>query len=449
MMTEIPVPPKEEQSIGMGFYLTDNPPIGGRLKKSPEDFIVNEISIPPTRDDEGKYTIARVKVYNWETNRLIRAFSRRFGISKKRIGFAGTKDKRAVTTQLISFQCDEQMIIDSNIKDVYIIDTYRSNKSIRMGDLQGNNFQIRIRDLFKPKEELEKKVEAVLGDISEIGGFPNYFGVQRFGAIRPITHLVGMEIVRGNLEKAVMIYIGNPYPMESHEAREARTRLELDRDYNKALESFPVDYIFERTLLTHLSKNGEDWAGAISCLPENLRMMFIHAYQSFIFNKILTQRNEHGIPLNEPILGDILIPLNKIKLPDRHRYIKVDKKNLSKMTYLVEKGMAFISGLVVGFECEFANGEMGEIERTVIENEKLNLSDFVIPEINGISSRGMRRELLSPVFNLKWKISYDSPTRLTKKGERKGVIELDFSLFRGTYATSFLRELIKGKVTDY
>ncbi len=94
-----------EADVGMRRYLCDSDGTGGHLKTEPEDFIVREISDPPRAKENGEYAIATVTTRNWETNRLIRIMSRSLGMSRTRIGFAGTKDKRAITTQLMSFRC--------------------------------------------------------------------------------------------------------------------------------------------------------------------------------------------------------------------------------------------------------------------------------------------------------------------------------------------------------
>ena len=94
-----------EKDIGMLYYLSGADGTGGRLKARAEDFVVEEVSKGPERAENGKYTIATVKATNWESNRIIRLFAREMGMSRERIGFAGTKDKRAVTTQLMSFEC--------------------------------------------------------------------------------------------------------------------------------------------------------------------------------------------------------------------------------------------------------------------------------------------------------------------------------------------------------
>src|SRR3970040_1538835 len=93
----------DESIVGISGYLTTSPGLGGRIKGEAEDFVVEEIpaDIPPST--EGSYTVAKLRSRNWETNRLVREIARRLRISRKRISFAGTKDRRAVTTQLLQF----------------------------------------------------------------------------------------------------------------------------------------------------------------------------------------------------------------------------------------------------------------------------------------------------------------------------------------------------------
>ena len=92
-----------EKNIGIETFLTSSLGVGGRLRTYPEDFVVSEISNPPKKNEDGIFAIADVTSVNWETNLLIRELSNILHISRQRIGFAGTKDKRAKTTQLMSF----------------------------------------------------------------------------------------------------------------------------------------------------------------------------------------------------------------------------------------------------------------------------------------------------------------------------------------------------------
>src|SRR5512137_568774 len=94
----------KESDLGLElFYTKDIPGIGGKLRKTPEDFVVDEISVLPPAYEDGKFVIAKVWHRNWEQNRLIRRIGTNLRVGRARIGFAGTKDGRSVATQLMSF----------------------------------------------------------------------------------------------------------------------------------------------------------------------------------------------------------------------------------------------------------------------------------------------------------------------------------------------------------
>jgi len=298
----------EEAAIGLEVYGTDAPGIGGRLKRSPEDFLVEEVSAYPPRFDGGPFTIAKVTAQNWEMNRLVRQLSKSLGIARERIGFAGTKDKRAITSQLMSFPVPADRLMQLSLHQIAISDPYPAKRGITIGDLVGNAFTIRVTETELHDDALSTAVADTTEQLEALNGFPNFFGVQRFGAVRPITHEVGKWIVKGDLEKAVMTYAANPLPNEREESREARKRLQEEGDFEQALSYYPKIMTFERTLIGHLSRNPGDHAGAISTLPSNLQMMFVHAYQSFLFNRMLSERVRRGIPLDRPVEGDVVLP---------------------------------------------------------------------------------------------------------------------------------------------
>ena len=137
-----------EKNIGIEAYFTNYMGIGGKLRISPEDFIVNEIFLYPKKVEHGCFSIAEVSCRNWETHRLVRELSKRLKISQKRISFAGTKDKRSCSTQLMSFyNVSEENISSIKIKDVSIKNMYHSDITIKIGSLLGNRFEITIRNI--------------------------------------------------------------------------------------------------------------------------------------------------------------------------------------------------------------------------------------------------------------------------------------------------------------
>lgn len=423
-----------EKNIGIETYFTPYPGINGKLRTVTEDFIVNEIFSYPKQKEDGLFAIAEVSSKNWETHRLVKELSKKLRISRNRIHFAGTKDKRSYSSQLMSFRnVNKEDLLNLRLKDVTIENTYNSDKSVTIGKLLGNKFRIIVRDI--DKRIKKENIENIFSYLSKNGGFSNFYGVQRFGITRPITHIVGKYLLKGDFEKAVMIYIANPISGESPESFNMRKELENTHDFSKAFHEYP-DYLnFEKAMLNKLIHDPTDYVLAFKELPKNLQTMFINAYQSYLFNKILSKRILKKIPLNNAIVGDLIIPIRNGKID--HGYIPVKESNIDKVNKQISKQKAFISGLLVGNKPIFSEGEMGEIEHKVIEEEKIDYRDFVITEIPYISSSGSRRALIATFENLDWELKKD------EINENKKALQLYFELQKGCYATSLLREIMK------
>ena len=420
-----------ERDLGIQGYLTTTPGVGGILKASAEDFIVEEVSadLPPVPD--GAVTIARLRVREWETNRLVRQLARSLHVSRRRIGFAGTKDKRALTTQLFSFdRIDPEAVRSLRIKDVEVLDAFSSSRALEIGDLVGNAFRIIVRDLRLPPQEAAEAVAATTVQLETFRGFPNFFGLQRFGSVRPVTHEVGRHLVRGEFGEAVETYVANPIEGEDPESFEVREALAASGDVKEALRDYPRAYTFEKALLSHLAVHPGDSVGALRVLPLNLLIMFVHAYQSFLYNRILSERMRRGLPIHEPIVGDLVLPTDRRGLPDRDRTIDVTADNLDRVAARCREGKAWVSAILFGSETPFASGEMGEIEQGIVAAEGLRPEDFIIPDLPRISSRGTRREILAPLRSLDAKVD-------------GGTLHVSVELTRGAYATCLLREYIK------
>ncbi len=418
-----------EDKVGLELFFTDTPGVGGKLKKYPEDFRVEEL-IDLFDETEGDYSIAKVWARNWETNRLIKKLADCLNISTRDIDFSGTKDKRAITVQWMSFKAPPERLKQLSINDVEIQDIFTSHRSLNIGIHRGNSFEILIRDLDVDKEEALKRADGTGKKIKKEGGFPNWFGVQRFGTMRPVTHTMGKKITQGDFKGAVRTYVGSPQECENEECYNARKRLEDTWDFEKAFDEFPNYLTFERRMIRHLKENPENYVSALKTLPHNLLMMFIHAYQSYLFNKMVSLRLKKDLPLNDTLVGDIILPTDKVGLPNKDTEVLVNERNLEKASTMVRDGKAFVSALLFGHKSRYSEGEQGEIERKIIEDEGVKKEDFIIPEISSISSTGTRRSILAPAKDLRWDL----------QGE---ALKINVSLNKGTYATTLLREFMK------
>ena len=430
---------KEEQMAtiepltGIDTYLTKTSGIGGTIRMNADDFWVTEV-----RDHEqsmdGQYLIVKLTKKDWDTNHLIRELSRWFRVSRSRFGWAGTKDKRAVTTQRISIwdpdHAIEAMIPNVHIPGVELEITGRSKRKISLGDLRGNKFRIVIRGIDRTEEEVTESIKNISSELAHAGGMPNFYGIQRFGAIRPITQEVGRQIVSGDFENAVMVYLAKPFPKDrSYEVR--RCLLET-RDFKAALRDFPDHLRYERAMLNHLVKHPDDYAGAIRVLPENLMKMFVHAYQSFIFNKVLSFRIKDDIPLNQAIDGDVVCFRGRDGLPDTSRTQIVTPANIDGINNLIRKKRAWVAHSLIGYGSVL----ISEIEIKVISDLEIDIHEltraFKIAEMPELASRGGYRAIVidvDPVFDV--------------RADDSVCATLEFFLPKGCYATSLLREYMK------
>ncbi|UCE91673.1 MAG: tRNA pseudouridine(13) synthase TruD [Methanobacteriota archaeon] len=426
----------DEAKLGLERYYTEDlPGIGGKLRKTPDDFVVDEVSLKPPEKPSGAVVIARVWHRNWEANRLVRRLGSNLRIGRPGIGFAGTKDGRSIATQLMSFRgVSVEDVKALEIPDVRILEAYAADRMISIGDLIGNRFAVNVKDIDEGVE-VSEVCRCVKSKLAEIGGFPNYFGVQRFGSIRPITHMIGSDLVRGDFEGAVMRYVANPIGNGS-EGEDARHALQETGDFSQAMKDLPQKFTFERVMVSHLVERPGDYVGAIRRLPRNLQMMFVHAYQSYIFNRILSERLRRGLPIHLPIAGDIVLPLNKNGVPDQDRPIAVTHDNLEKVRRNSSEGKAFVSGVLFGSESVLAGGEMGEIESDLVGREGISREDFQIVGLREASSKGTRRELLAAVNDIGIFANDDAA-------------RFEFTLNKGCYATVLLREFMKAGITSY
>jgi tRNA pseudouridine13 synthase len=408
-----------ERSLGMQFYASDTPGIGGRLRTSAEDFVVEEI--PCSIGTDGPFLICRLTKKDWDQQRAIREVARQLGISYRRIGFAGTKDKHAVTSQLISIRdATPEKIGQVAGKDLELVVVGRSHFPITLGSHQANRFTITIREA--DPAGLSDVVERVSGVCRE--AIPNYFGLQRFGVIRPVTHTVGALILKGDYEGAVLCYIGAAFPEEPEEVRKARTLFLENRDALAAIRTFPLPLSYERTMLHHLAANRNDFRGALLLLPPKLLSMLVSAYQSFLFNRVLSQWFAMGGDLVDPLPGDRLLFSN-----GREDRVTVGNKESARVQ--VARRRCRIAIRMPGCREESPGFHDVTMMASLLEQDGIAREDFC-----------RASDLLRTRFE-----GASRPVSLTSDVHaaiEDRVVRLSFDLNPGQYATTVCREYMKG-----
>ncbi|ATW87900.1 tRNA pseudouridine13 synthase [Halohasta litchfieldiae] len=443
-----------EQAVGIDYYVSDADGIGGQLRTEPDDFQVTEIENfdpEPVDADPGAYPeiLLRATLRKWDTNDFAGRISDAMGISRERVAWAGTKDKHAVTTQLFSIRDVDPEAVDAlDVNGAEIEVLGRTGRSISFGDLHGNRFVIRVRDADSDAPERTKETTAALrefvdsldsGGTEGTAGVPNWFGQQRFGSQRPVTHEVGLNIVRREWREAVLSYVANPFETEREGTQSARQFVadeaaSDDPDWQACLDQIPGYLGYERSMLHRLIEDGAetpaDFRNALEAVPWNLQRLFVNAAQSYLFNQILSERLRRGIPFDRPVEGDVCCFVDReapdgLYAPDTDRLQNVSGKRVDVMERHCSRGRAFVTAPLIGTETELAEGEPGEIEREILDELDLDPADFDLP--GSFESTGTRRAIL-----VRTDLDVD-PDELT----------FEFALPSGSYATALMREYLK------
>ena len=270
------------------------------------------------------------------------------------------------------------------------------------------------------------------------GGIPNFFGHQRFGTTRPITHLVGKAILEGDFEEAAMLFLAKPSVHEHPSSRSARTELQSTRDFKQALQNFPRQLRFERMMLRHLAEKPDDFAGAFTWLPVKLQALFVQAYQSYLFNRFLSERVKSGFSLNRAEAGDYVVNVERSGLPMVNVAKVVGAEAVTEANERVKAGRMRVALPLIGIKQKPSQGAMGHIERQILEEEGIRTENFRVNEISKVSGRGGLRAVLTPVQGFKL-----HGTSASAPDQNASQADLSFMLLRGSYATVFLREIMK------
>lgn len=425
-----------EQTVGIGVYASDVPGMGGHLRDVPSDFRVREVeSIEPESLSANPaaypYLVIRATLENWDTNDFAREISDRVGISRARIAWAGTKDRRAVTTQLFTIKGVEPDSLPS-LTGAEMEVVGRLGRALEFGDLAGNQFTIRVREVSNP--DRAPAITEALRQPSEQSGpvsVPNFFGQQRFGSQRAITHVVGRRILQGDWEGAVMAYVGNPSEYEREETRQARAFVEETRDWGRAIERFHGGLRFERAILSALA-GGASYREALDELPENLQRLFVHAAQSDLFNRIVTRRLKRDLPIGTPVQGDIVCFTEQrggMTIPDTDRLQRVTEDRIDVVTRHCKRGRAYVTAPLIGADTTLSDGEPDDLVRAVLDDVDVSPMDADLPE--PYHSGGSRRAVLV------------RPDVDVEVQPSSGDVTVEFALPKGSYATVLLREYLK------
>ncbi|MBT7937937.1 MAG: tRNA pseudouridine(13) synthase TruD [Euryarchaeota archaeon] len=448
------------EGMGLSGYTVESKGIGGMLKMRVSDFRVDEESKSVSTDNKGRFTLARITLTNWETNRFVKQLAKRLRISSNRIWFAGTKDKKAITKQLFVIDTHVKNVASVDLKDVEIDILGRTHQKLGFGSHRGNRFTIIVRGCAhqdgSPMSENEalEQVDYIRDSLEEMlgkGRFPNFIGPQRFGANRPVTPEFGRFLVKDDVAGAVSAYIGFEGQSESEEVEKFRSHWREHGDAEAAIELAPKHLGWEREMLHHLIKNPEDYIGAFTKMPKSLQLLGIHALQSLVFNHLLQNRIKDNQPITTPIIGDVVGPVDESGSLESKRMVLANESTLPRLQRNCQMGRLVPTGVLPGSESE----NLGDHAKKAMEDLKLQNFTWKVKAIPRLSSRGARRPLVSTfrelvvdtvpkadpeTLDMRWNEGPQEGSRWHPEG---ACLRFRFTLPSGTYATTLLKEFMR------
>jgi tRNA pseudouridine13 synthase len=409
--------PDIDRAIGIEVYSTDIEGIQGSIRQSGDQFVVEELldnvslDLVKEADDQHEYPLYILRKEGIDTSHAAREVEISTGLKFKTVGL---KDAKAITTQYASSVRKERNAGECIVTKHCKLDLVGyTGKPITKGKLVGNRFAIIVTDFID--ENVEQKL-ARFKEAIDAKHIANFYGYQRFGSSRAVTHLVGREIIKRNFRKAVELFLCYPGINSSKEMVEIREACKDEANFSKVLEIMPLQMDLERLLLQELIKSN-DPLRAIRKLPINIRRLFVQAYQSYLFNKSLSMIVSEGYDTGRARDGDICSCFVNNNL------IGVNKFDESKSSVIQLPAIP-----LVGYTFR-DNNRFSSIVKKVMEEDNLSKNDFYVMEMQEVSAEGGFR----PASLLCNEFSY----------ELNDTLNLQFSLFKGCYATTLLREIMK------
>jgi len=398
--------------VYMHSYLTaDIPGIGGVIKDAPEDFVVEELpAYAPS--GAGEHCFLTIEKRGITTLEAIRRLARRLNVTERDVGYAGMKDAVGVTRQTISLpRIKPEDVAGREVDGIRILSAARHTNKLKLGHLKGNRFRIRVAGV---SSDVAGHVSAILA-VLELRGVPNWFGSQRYGA-QANSHLIGAAMLRGDWRGAVELLIGEPEAVRDEQWRSA---IEAYRrgEIAAALRLMPGHCRSERDVLQRLTARPDGWEKAFSVVHPRLRKLYLSACQSSLFDRVVESR---------------LTEIDRIMAGD------LAWKHANGACFLVEDVAAetqraaqfeiSATGPMFGCKMTWPAGAPRELEQRILAAAGLEVGQFDLG--SGLRMEGERRPLRVPL------------TDVSHRAEAESLV-LEFSLPKGSYATTVLREITK------
>jgi tRNA pseudouridine13 synthase len=409
-------------------YLTEDlPGIGGIIKLLPEDFRVEELPLYEPCG-EGTHTYIQIKKTRLATMDALVQIGRALHIPHQQIGYAGLKDAQAITTQWISIEHIENQAIETlDLENINVLQTKRHTNKLKMGHLQANRFTIRIRHFDGPLEQVQANTQKILTRLIQ-KGVPNYFGPQRFGK-RYDSHLLGSEIIQKNPERMMDLLLGLPDKFNDNDACYDAREFYEQREFEKAYNAWSPSFHDRRKALRTIMKNApksipKAKQRAFNFMDKRMKRFYVSAFQSDLFNQVLTRRLNDVNDVHQIEIGDIACKHeNGACFPVTDALAEQPRCDRFEISP---------TGPMYGYRMSQPDHRPGQIESEILSQYHLTAEDF--KQMGYYKIKGTRRPLrFQPKnANLHANTDPDGP-----------YLQLNFDLPPGSYATTLLREIIK------
>jgi tRNA pseudouridine13 synthase len=385
-----------------------------KVKQQPDDFQVEEEpAVAP--GGEGPFAFYRLEKRGWSTPDALAAVRRRWGVEPRRLSYGGLKDRHAQTVQYLSiFRGPRRGLRQQGIAVEYLGQLPHPYSS---RDIRCNRFRLVLRDL---DDDARRRAEVRLGPLAA-EGVPNYFDDQRFGSVAgPEGDFIGRLLVRGRFEDALRLALTGPYEYDRAAQKEEKRLLTAHwGDWGKAKEVLPRGHA--RSLADYLRVHPGDYRGAVARLRPELRGLYLSAYQSHLWNRLLARwLRTHCRPQQ---LRDMPLRLGPVPF-----HAGLDPAQLQELTAL---RLPLPSARL---KLDPADPNAGLVN-SVLAEEGLGLRDLQVRGIRELFfSRGERAGLCVPA-GLSGEFAADD----RHPGRHR--LTLAFELPRGSYATLVVKAL--------
>lgn len=395
----------------MSWLTAALPGIGGSYKETPADFEVEEIPLYPC-SGVGEHLYLWVEKTGISTMELITRIARGTGLKEDAIGYAGLKDSRALTRQWLSIPAAKRQQLDGlQLGNARILDVAQHGNKLRLGHLAGNRFRI---VLHTNAAAAPARAEEIL-EILQQRGVPNLFGEQRYGLLGNSGRL-GELLLNGSYAEFCRELIGAPELIQ-HPGWQQAARAYRDNELDKAVACLPGGMRIEQRLLRDLIQ-GKSHRAAVLGLPRQRLRLYLSAAQSSYFDRLLQDRITAPDQLQQ---GDIAF---KHANGACFRVTSADTEQPRADSFEISP-----TAPLFGYKVMIAAGAPGCAETALLQNAGLDLNSWKLDR--GLAMPGERRPLRVPLGQVRVSPAPDS--RLI----------LEFSLPKGSYATSVLREVMK------